>query len=230
MIVAGIASIPSRVESLKRTIESLKDQVDHIFVGLNGYEYAPSFITENKWDYKLAYTINDNSHGDAMKFAAAGWADSYFITCDDDLIYPPNYAEYMVSKCKEHNCPVSLHGKCFEYPVSDYHRSFTRNLHCRRTVIGDHKVDVVGTGALCFDTRQVKVSMDDFKIPNMSDLWFAKLCKEQNIPLMVVEHQGDYLGYMEQDWTIWKDKPRNGDETRIINEILLYGKDRNSGH
>jgi hypothetical protein len=52
----------------------------------------------------------------------------------------------------------------------------------------------------------------------------ALAAKRQDLPLMVVEHQAGWIGYQEQEWTIWKNKPRNGDETKIINSILTLRK------
>ena len=62
MITAQIASIPDRVETLKRTVNSLINQVDLLFVALNNYEEVPDFLTNNR---KIVYALMDNSLGDA---------------------------------------------------------------------------------------------------------------------------------------------------------------------
>ena len=217
MVTAGIASIPQREDCLKSTLKSIRNQVDLIFVSLNGYEHTPPYL---KFMDNVSYTFSDNRLGDAMKFIYAGKVSGYFIGIDDDIIYPTGYVDYMISKCNEYNCPVSLHGKTFSYPVENYHQGFTRNFHCRSQVIGDHHVDVIGTGVCCFKTSQLVISIDDFLAPNMADLWFALAAKRQGSDLMVVEHSANWIGYMEQPWTIWRNKPRNGEETKIINEIL----------
>lgn len=44
MITAKIESLPKRQRLLKRTMESLRPQVDEIFVALNGYKHTPDFL------------------------------------------------------------------------------------------------------------------------------------------------------------------------------------------
>ncbi len=217
MITVGIATIPSRVSLLEKTLDSLTNQVDIMFVGLNGHKGVPEYFDKYS---NIYYEFSDNSKGDAMKFYWADWVDGYYLSCDDDLQYPQEYADYMTDKCKEYGCPVSLAGKNFRHPVQSYHRSAVDFYHCLRDVEGDHQVQVVGTGVLCFNTDQIKVTLDDFPKPNMADLYFAKLAKEQKVRLMALEHKADYLKYTHPTWTIWGNKPRDGEEMRLINEIL----------
>lgn len=217
MITVGIASIPSRFNLLKKTLDSLTHQVDIMYVCLNGYEYVPEYF--HKYD-NIDYSFSDNSKGDAMKFAYADKVYGYYLTCDDDLVYPSDYVSYMVDRCRHYGCPVSLAGKNFQYPVHSYHRSAVDFYHCLRDVEKDHVVQVVGTGVLCFNTKDIKVTLDAFEKPNMADLWFAKMAKEQKIQLMVLNHRAGYLTYTHPRWTIWGNKERDGAEMRLINEIL----------
>jgi hypothetical protein len=216
MITVGIASIPQREASLKMVLDSLTNQVDQMNIVLNGYDHVPDYLNsyKNAW-----WMIADNSMGDAMKFYTI--PDGVYLGADDDLLYPNGYVSYMVSKSKEYSCPVSLAGKRFDnHPVQSYHSGFTKNYHCLKPLIGDYPVHVIGTGVCCFHTSQIVIYIDDFKTPNMADVWFALQAKEQKVPLMVVEHTGDYLKYIPQDWTIWRNNPRKGMETEIINKIL----------
>ena len=85
--IIGIASLPERVECLRDTVNSLLPQVDKIIVGLNNYTKVPNFLNHPKIE---AYLL-DNSLGDAAKFYKVGdYKDSYYLSCDDDLIYPVN--------------------------------------------------------------------------------------------------------------------------------------------
>ena len=217
MISVGIASIPERSDSLRRTVESLSPQVDIIFIGLNNYEQVPLWF--DQFD-NLHYQFFDNSKGDAVKFYWVDKVSGYYLGCDDDLVYPNLYVDYMISKCNQYRCPVSLHGKTFSYPVDSYHKGFVRNFHCRSEVVGDHHADVIGTGVCCFKVSQIVISIDDFPDANMADLWFALSAKRQGVDLIVAEHKANWILYMEQPWTIWKNKPRDGKETSVINEIL----------
>lgn len=219
MIVAGIASVPARVNSLKLVLDSISPQVDLVIVTLNGHTLVPDYF-EN-YD-NLEYRFADNSRGDAEKFVYASRVpDCYYFGCDDDLIYNSTFVSYMIDKCNEYGCPVSLAGKRYKYPVASYHRDFKEYYHCLRDVNEDHIVDVVGTGVLCFRTSQIKVKMEAFETPNMADVWFALQAREQGVQLMCVSHKADYLRHINHDWTIWRNAPKSGKETEVINKLLL---------
>jgi hypothetical protein len=86
----------------------------------------------------------------------------------------------------------------------------------------DTKVDVGGDGVMCWHTDFLKVKFSDFKQKNMSQLYFSKLCKEQNVPIMVLAHQAGYLGYMNPAWTIWEEESKNGfvRQTELLKTFL----------
>ena len=158
--IIGIASLPERVECLRDTVNSLLPQVDKIIVGLNNYTKVPNFLNHPKIE---AYLL-DNSLGDAAKFYKVDdYKDSYYLACDDDLIYPSNYVEYLISKCNQYKSPVGLHGAIMHHPVTSMY--FNRTVfHCLEDVSTDTLVDYLGTGALCFDTNKTPIKFSDFKL------------------------------------------------------------------
>ena len=115
MIRVQIASLPERVEMLRKTVESLRPQVDEIFVGLNNYGITPDFLKEGEFAHF------DNSRGDAVKFYNVEKFRGYFFSCDDDLIYPLDYVKKLIAAIKKYKCIVTLHGKTYR----DNPRSFT---------------------------------------------------------------------------------------------------------
>jgi len=97
-LVACIASYPPRKKMLRKAVECLIDQVDQICVFLNGYTEIPDFILEASAQGKLTYLISsENNLRAAGKFK---WMDrpGYFLLCDDDIIYPDNYAATLRSE------------------------------------------------------------------------------------------------------------------------------------
>ena len=86
MIIANIATIPEREQLLEKTVNSLKNQVDIIFICLNGHAKIPNFLIGSK---NIIIQLSDNKKGDAGKFwlyctANLQIADWFF--CDDDII------------------------------------------------------------------------------------------------------------------------------------------------
>jgi hypothetical protein len=193
-VIIGIASLPERINCLKDTIDSLYNQCDKIILGLNNYQSIPEFANKPKIE---AYLLN-NELGDAAKFIKIDdYTNHYYLSCDDDIIYPSNYVEYMISKTYEYNTPVGLHGAILHQPIQSMYANRTV-FHCMQDVNQDIKVDYIGTGVLCYDTSKLKVSINDFKAPNMADIWFGDIMDRNNIKPFVIGHKKEYLKYNQK--------------------------------
>ena len=216
-ITAQVASLPERVDTLEKMVNSIVGQVDHLFVALNKYTEVPSFLLGND---KIFYKLLDNSLGDAAKFYDIEYKDGYVFTCDDDLIYPPDYVSYMKSKVDEHKGVVSLLGKVYPRPVTSFRKGYSEIYRCLGTVSGDHAVDIVGTGAMALHTDHIKLKLSDFERPNMADIWLSKIAHEQNVKLMVVSHRAKYVLHRTYDWRIWTKAGFDRYQTELLNEFL----------
>ena len=216
MKVVLIASIPEREQMLERTVRSLRNQVDEIRVSLNDYKHIPKFLSKNEC------IILDNSMGDAAKYYFADQFKGYILTCDDDLIYPPNYVNYMIRATERYNeCAVTLHGRDYSRPVIGFQQAF-KGYPCLGDVLEDIEVDVGGDGVMCWHTDYLKVKFEDFKSKNMSQLWFAKLCIEQQVPIICLAHKEGYLKYQYPTWTIWDEANKEGfrEQTALLKTFL----------
>jgi len=221
MITIGLASLPERISSLERTLDSLTFQADSIVCVLNGHKELPSFVNKYKNVY---WHLDNNEFGASMKFFMADISNGYYLSTDDDIIYPPTYVRDMVAKVDEYKCIVSLHGKHYggERPVKSYRRSFTTNVHCLQEWRKDCLVHVGGTGVMAYHTDFFNVSMEDLPYPNMVDVQVAKKASDMNIKIMALAHSSSYLRYQRpQGMTIWNQY--EGDDmvqTEILNSFL----------
>ena len=92
--IVNVASF-GRIDSLVKTVESIINQCDELNIIFNSeITEIPSIFFEKK----INLIFSDNSYGDAMKFYFLEKSDGYFITIDDDIIYPPNYVRRNVRK------------------------------------------------------------------------------------------------------------------------------------
>ena len=201
MISICIASLPERLSMLESTIESLRVQCDKFYVALNNYQSIPDFLKDDD------VVIRDNKMGDAERYYCIDKIEGYIFTCDDDLIYPKNYVEYMIDGIKKYNSAVTLHGKTYDKPVFDEPLGIYR---CLDDVDSDGRVNVGGTGVMAWHSDLLKVKYSDFKIRNMADLWFSKLCKEQGVRIMCLAHTKDNLIYQFPEHTIWHEEKGKG--------------------
>ncbi|MFA5366490.1 MAG: hypothetical protein WC333_01010 [Dehalococcoidia bacterium] len=187
-----------RDECLFKTIDSIYNQADEINIALNSHDRIPDRFVN---DSKINCFITDNSIGDGFKFLKLEDSDGYYFTIDDDLVYPPNYAEYMIAKFHLYGGQyiVSLHGRSFTgYPVASYYRSPHYNYHCLGNVDKDVFVHLGGSGVAMFHTNLLKFSHKDIKHPNMADIWLAKFANEKGIRIVCLEHKSNYLTYQAE--------------------------------
>jgi hypothetical protein len=215
MITVQIASLPEREKSLEKTVNSLRLQCDKIFIALNNYDHTPHFLKNDEFVHL------DNSLGDAGKFYGMENIEGYILTCDDDLIYPPNYTSYMISGVEKYKCPCTLHGKTYSGDLKFNHP--LANYRCLDEVKSDGRVDIGGTGVMCWHSDHLKVRFEDFKSKNMADLWFAKLCKEKGVKIMCLAHQKGNIIYQNQSNTIWDEEKTKGfkAQTKLLKTFLL---------
>jgi hypothetical protein len=212
-----IASIPEREGMLKKTVNSLLPQVDNICVALNNYDHIPEFL----WDE--VYTKSDNRKGDSERYWCVEDVGGYLLTCDDDLIYPANYVNYMIRGVEKYNCACSLHGRSYpNRPIENFQSGFD-GYPCLDDVMKDVEVDIGGTGVMCWHTDFLKVRHEDFQSANMADIWFSKLCHEQNVKIMCLNHREGYLKYQYPEDTIWDQENLKGfvEQTKLLKTFLL---------
>jgi FkbM family methyltransferase len=193
MIRASLASVPSRRESLRRTVASLLPQVDRVGVYLNGYNGVPKFLEHERID--VARSQDHGDRGDAGKFY---WSDAgdfdYHLTCDDDLIYPQDWAKTLVAGVERHGrrAAVGTHGALLKPGARDYHGSVKARYHCLKDVLREHPVHVLGTGVACWHSS-LDIGPRVFRHPNMADIWLAEWAQREGVPLIVLPHKAGWL-------------------------------------
>lgn len=224
--IVSVASY-KRINSLIKTIESIYEQCDEINIFLNDHEGE---IPSKFFDEKINLYFSDNRYGDALKFAKLIESDGYYLTIDDDLIYPPNYINHMIGRCKEYSNKrvITLHGRKFDNkPIKSYYSSYVEFYHCLRHQKRDALIHFGGTGVMCFHTSLMKIPITYFEHPNMADVWVGKYCIENNIEVVSIAHEKDFLTYQPQKTTIFDTHSNSDDiQTKIVNEIFNPSKQK----
>jgi len=203
MIIASMATVPGREKICEKALCSIEQQVDSLY-------YWKSVIHNRMDDARKFYCLIE---------------DGYFFTIDDDIIYPPDYAEKMIAAIEKYDrkAVVTLHGKRVRPPIESYYNGGAyKKYHCLGTVEGDHRVHIPGTGVMAYHSDTIRFSMDDFPEENMADIQAGIKCNALGVPVMVIEHAYNYLTYQEPpDVTIWERYARNEPDTiqtRLVNE------------
>jgi len=224
MNIIGIATLPEREKQLIKTVKSLINQCDFMFIALNNYDHFPKGLENNK---KITFIFTDNSKGDAFKFFPLNekfGENDVLFTCDDDLIYPKDYVKYMNEKLYlygRHNVIVSLHGRDIEKRISNYYKEKTRMYHCLWEVQKDVYCKFLGTGVMAATFKTYgNLGLSYFEEPNMADIWISKYAKEFCIDTYVLSHKKGYIELQDVPETICDKLWDNCEtQTRIVNEI-----------
>lgn len=209
--IASLASIPPRIENLRKTVASLLPQVDRLNVYLNGYASVPSFLENPK--ISVARSQDHGDLGDAGKFYWCEQAVGLQITCDDDIVYPSDYVEVMTRHVERYGrrAIVSLHGSILVQPFLGYFKS-RQIRHCNADVETDAFVHVAGTGVAAWHADTIKLRRADFKLPNMGDIWMSVAAKRAAVPLVSVAHRKGWLKILENPDRTLYDRFRNDDQ------------------
>lgn len=205
----GIASIPQREKSLKKTIDSIIHQVDKIGVFLDKYDRTPEFLKNNpKITFKHSGDF-DREIGDAGKFYWVDNHEGFYFTCDDDLIYPIDYVERIKKRITSNDYPIVVgwHGSVILTPFENYYDGKSRRVFTFGAPRPyDTPVHILGTGCLGFHTSHIDVSFNDFETPNMADVYFSRLGQIQKVPFIVIKHSKGEITEDDnsQEYSIYK--------------------------
>ncbi len=195
-VIANLASMPSRIDMLAKTIHTLSPQVDGINVFLNGYTDVPPFLQrEERTTITVARSQDHGDRGDAGKFFFSPDAPGYVLTCDDDILYPPNYASYLVNRIEAHGrkVVVSAHGATVRRPLRSYFKDRTL-FSCKALIRRDSPVDVPGTGVCGFHSSVLRIDpKKDFPTGFMADIHLAVIAHRQGVPVFVVAHPKGWI-------------------------------------
>jgi FkbM family methyltransferase len=194
-VIVSMASIPQRESMLRDAVSSLYPAVDSLRVFLNNYDDIPEFLLQDKIEVCRSQDYGDN--GDAGKFF---WVDNdtegYLFYCDDDLVYPPDYVDYIIKRLKQYDnsAIIGLHGILLKQPLVDYYNRYYRYVkrflfECKR----DHSVHILGTGCVAYHTSVISLYRKDFIFRNMADIWLALEAQKQKVPMICIEHPKNWL-------------------------------------
>jgi len=225
-VIAGIATIDGRQDSLYSTVKSLIDQVDELYIYANDYspdadDPGGDVLDRGVWDWGA-------DHGDAGKFKALTYLKygDIYLSCDDDLIYPPDYVENITAGLERHpDSIVSYHGRIMaqgEHFQSYYANSY--GFPCLGDVPMDLRVDAAGTGVMAFHVEHAPDLEWILSQPkNMADIHMARHAKAKGLKLITLAHPANWIthGDIDLNDTIWARAHKNDNiQTKLMREVM----------
>lgn len=223
MIVYSLATIPERINNLDIIIPSILNQCDLLYVNLVNYTTIPSILNNNK------IKINQFTNvGSEIRFYNYNEINnkSYYLTIDDDILYPDNYSDIMISSMKKYNneALMCVHGSVIDKKLNrNYYLRNRQVLHFTSNLSNDTIVMIPGVGTSCFYKENMSIDLDNYTQKNMSDVFTGCFLAEQNVSRISVKRPKNWLMPLnEYNKRIFGNNPHQ-DIDRMINtykEIL----------
>jgi hypothetical protein len=209
MITANLATIKSRKDTLQQVIDSLKNQVDVVRVYAN--DYLP--------DVKDAQVFTGCDYTDNSKFFWLPKSRGIYLSCDDDLIYPPDYVETIIKGMwKYPGCWITFHGRKLLGYGLDYYRGHMV-YQCLKDVKGDYELDIPGTGVSAFHTDDFKFDMQEWKHQRMSDIMAGQEIAKRRKKIICLGHEAGWIQHLENKSTIYHEeigKPLQSQQADLV--------------
>ena len=168
----------------------------------------------------------DSAMGDAAKFN--GKMQGYYFAFDDDLFYPDNYVETMLSKLKEYDNKIIItcQGRVVDYqPIQSYYKSGWTKYSCLSELTEDKWVHIPGSGVCAFHTDYFKPDLSEFKNGFMADIWLAIQAQKKQIPILCIAHPAGWILQQDVGEGIYeKYKDNDSEQVKAVNSIkwILY--------
>lgn len=207
-ILAVIATVPGREVALETCLQSLRPQVTELRVICHDVPKAPACVL------RLAdsWTCEPDIHGANDKMRWADRWEGMYLACDDDLLYPPDYAATMLRWVRRFKgkALVTGHGRILN-PRAKTFQDVKRKWPPREANDGAW-LNYPGACALGFDTRLGVPSVYVGK--NNEEPQLARWAQRHRVPIWLVPHPADWLTWLlgsgDPVPTIWHAERKSG--------------------
>jgi len=211
--IGTIATMASRFDTFSLVLPRIYEQVDHLYVFLDGYAESPAIL--NGYERVSVFHAKEhrNLHASSRYLCLRHIpGPSVILPVDDDIAYPCNYVARMVEALArwDGRALVGVHGRIFRPPYT----SFVRNaecLHFARSLESARPVHLVGSGTSAFISDQLDVDPCAWPYANMDDLFMAIEASRRSLPRIAIERPENWLvPYAEgQSDSIWRQTLKN---------------------
>ena len=202
-IVVGMATFEGRELAVQKAIESLSNQVDEIVL----YDNA---VNPNLYDNGKFYGLTIHKE------------PCYYFTCDDDLLYPPDFVKNMIEAIERVGTIVTHHGRKLRALDVSYYRGH-ESFRCLDTNRFEGLIDVCGSGVTAFRTDYFNpIGLHASKDVKMSDIIFSLEAAKQGKQITVLKHSEGWIKHLPIDHSKSIHTTENKRESRQIelaNEI-----------
>ena len=222
-----MATMQCRFNTFKLAFESIINQVDKLYLYLDGYDDVPALVREyHHVTPILSKEIPDlHANGKFLGLAIEN-NECLYLSVDDDLQFPASFVESISTGLSRYGykAVVGYHGSILSHPFNRYSKD-------RKVIVYDQslmlpsEVDVLGTGAVMFFSKNFNFDIRDWTYTNMVDLGMAIEAAKLHLPLICLPRKKGFIQMLEkrQENSIFKkllkDDTRQTDIARILIDL-----------
>jgi hypothetical protein len=225
--VAGMATMPTRLETAPRAIASLVPQVDRLWLFLDRFDAVPAFAEDERIRIVRSEDVGDLRANGKLAALLLDHGQFTFFGVDDDIEYPADYCERLTSALDRlGDVAVGVHAGVLRTPVSSY-RSDLKVLHRRSAQARAEGADLLGSDSLAFRTTTLRFDVRAWLDVNMVDLSFALEARRRGIPLVMLPRGAHWLRTLDenQDDSIWAGVLRDDSrQTELARELMSMSR------
>lgn len=215
-----------------KTVNSLllNPELGSVTIACNNY-------TDKQWEFvneelnnpiiTLHRTNNEKGSNEKLRFIAIG-NNKYICLVDDDLIYPPEYLNKLITGCEKYNAMVSLHGRTIPKGIiKTYYGQPVAMYRALGTVVEDVEVDIASNCGSLFKREfydDLEKWYDFCSTTSMDDIYVNYFAKKKGIKRVVLAHKEGYLKhkiqYPEDNYVFNKHRYSDVIQTEFINNYF----------
>lgn len=222
MRIANVATYPAREQTCLPALRSIAGQVDVLNITLNEYKEVPKTFRKLK---NANFHLPDRNLKDLGKFSfSVGDEDDIFL-CDDDIIYPEDYASWMIQLRADigYSDPVlGVHGVTY----SDYYDGRSRSgrlVHTfHRALDAPLQMNQLGTGTVHVKGHQMPSFAYMEGSSGFVDIRFARFAYERGYPMICISRGENWMTDLKNDETLYLSVTRNL-PVHALQEVRKFG-------
>jgi len=200
--IFSINVIKERVSNLKKIIPNILIQSDLIYINCIGHK-----IDKNDDEFKFLdnekikfYFFDEGGSETRFIHYNKHPHNVYYFTIDDDILYPKDYSEKLISSMKKFDNKIicCVHGSDLNLNLNcDLYKKRKNPIHFTFELEKTRKVMIPGVGTSCFYVPNFKVNIADFKNKNMSDPYVSVFAKKQKVDIYSIPRKKMWLKPLE---------------------------------
>ncbi|MBQ7176327.1 MAG: hypothetical protein IJS08_02840 [Victivallales bacterium] len=223
--IGCMATFPARGATLCQVLETVRNQLDILYVYLNAYEAIPDCL---KGLDNVVPILGCATFGDIKANGKMFWLererDGIVFTLDDDIHYPQDYVPSLLRTLAifDGEACVAVHGSLFK---ADFAYYFERQawFSMEDGFDGNNVINLVGSGTAAFPASMY--ADEDFALtgPMYVDLHISITALRKGLPLIAVARPAQWLHNLRQPglWEETRDKITNHTALAFDNASLL---------